>query len=192
MCLAIAVADIVSNIEDCIEDYKDDPSVAPVFPVPEIVNMCSALLEKLFQHSQMKFEDKTLPAGTYRRQIRFSILNENVGPALQTTSMTYMGGLDTNLVQIHYTAKPYQDIINMLKILDPFHLFANTGCGSLVGSMSASQAADPRSILAFSGKLFPSSADSKRASCPLLAEEWALNAGKLPPRALSKQLTILT
>ena len=107
--------------------------------------MCSAVLKKLFQHSQMKFEDKTLHAGTYRRQIRFSILNENVGPALQTTSMTCMGGLDTNLVQIHYTTKPYQDIINMLKILDPFHLFANTGCGSLVGSVSASQAADPRS-----------------------------------------------
>ena len=140
----------------------------------------------------MKFEDKTLPAGTYRRQIRFSILNENVGPALQTTSMTCMGGLNTNLVEIHYTTKPYQDIINMLKILDPFHLFANTGCGNLVGSVSVSQAPDTRSILAFSGKLFPSSADSKRASCPLLAKEWALNASKLPPRALSKQLTILT
>ena len=50
-----------------------------------------------------------------------------------------MGGLDTNLVQIHYTTKPYQDIINMLKVLDPFHLFENTGCGSLVGSVSASQ-----------------------------------------------------
>ena len=116
MCLAIAVADIVSNIEDCIEDYKDDPSVAPVFPVPEIVNMCSTVLKKLFQHSQMKFDDKTLlPAGTYRWLIRFSILNKNVGPALQTTSMTCMGGLDTTLVQIHYTIKPYQDIINMLK-----------------------------------------------------------------------------
>ena len=144
MCLAIAVADIVSNIEDCIEDCKDDPSVAPVFPVPKIVNMCSAALKKLFQHSHMKFEDKTLPAGTYRWRIRFSILNENVGPALQTTSMTCMGGLDTNLVQIHYTTKPYQDIINMLKILDAFHLFANTGCGSYVGSVPASQEADPR------------------------------------------------
>ena len=80
----------------------------------------------------------------------------------------------------------------MLKILDPFHLFANTGCGNLVSSVSASQAADTRPILAFSGKLFPSSADSKRASCPLLAQEWALNAGKLHPRAKSKQLTILT
>ena len=50
--------------------------------VPEIVNMCSAVLKKLFQYSQMKFEDKTLPAGTYRQHIRFSILNENVGPAL--------------------------------------------------------------------------------------------------------------
>ena len=52
--------------------------------------------------------------------------------------MTCMGGLDKKLVQIHYTTKPYQDIINMLKIMDPFHLFANTGCGSLVGSVSAS------------------------------------------------------
>ena len=136
MCLAIAVADIVSNIKDCIEDCKDDPSVAPVFPVPEIVNMCSAVLKKLFQYSPMKFEDKTLPAGTYRRQIRFSILNENVGPALQKTSITCIGGLDTNLVQIHNTTKPYQDIINMLKVLDLFHLIANTGCGSLVDSVS--------------------------------------------------------
>ena len=145
MCLAIAVADIVSNIEDCIEDYKDDPSVASVFPVPEIVNMCSAVLKKLFQHSQMKLEGKTLHAGTYRRRIRFSVLNKNVGPALHTTIMTCMGGLDTNFVQIHNTTKPYQDIINMLKILDPHHLFANTGCGSLVGihSVSASQAGDP-------------------------------------------------
>ena len=69
LCLAIAVADIVSNIEDCIEDYKDNPSVAPVFPVPEIVNVCSAVLKKLFQYSWMKFEDKTLPADTCRRQI---------------------------------------------------------------------------------------------------------------------------
>ena len=165
------VADIVSTIEDCIEDYKDDPSVAPVFPVPEIVNLCSAVLKKLFQNSQMKFEDKTLPAGTYRRRIRFSILNENVGRALQTTRMTGMGGLDTNLVQIHYTTKPYQDIINMLKILDPFRLFANSGCGSLVGSVPASQAAYPRSILALNGKLFPSSADSKRQ----VVRYWRMN-----------------
>ena len=124
LCLAIAVADIVSNIEDCIDDYKDDPSVAPVFPVSEIVNMCSAVLKKLFQHSQMKFEDKTLLAGTYRRRIRFSVLNENIGPALQTTNRTCMGDLDTNLVQIHYTTKPYQDIYSnfFLKTRRPLNL----------------------------------------------------------------------
>ena len=99
LCLAIAVADIVSNIEDCIEDCKDDccTSISSARNC-QYVLYCT---EVLFQYSQMKFEDKTLPAGTYRRQIRFSILNENVGPALQTTSMTCMVALDTNLVQIH-------------------------------------------------------------------------------------------
>ena len=45
--IGIALADIFSYIEDCIEDCKDDPSVAQVFQMPEIVNMCSAGLKKL-------------------------------------------------------------------------------------------------------------------------------------------------
>ena len=54
-----------------------------------------------------------------------------------------------------------------------------------LGSVLASQAAVPRLILtaahSFVEKLFPSSADSRRASCQLLAKEWALNTSKLPP-----------
>ena len=43
MCHAIALADIVSYIEDC----KYDQSVAPVFPMSEIVNMYSDRLKQL-------------------------------------------------------------------------------------------------------------------------------------------------
>ena len=65
-----------------------------------------------------------------------------------------------------------------------------TGRGSSVGSMSASQAAVPRSNLAsdtfFRGKLFSSSADSGRASFQLLAKEWTLNTGKLSERLVQE------
>ena len=61
--------------------------------------------------------------------------------------------------------------------------------GSSVDSMSASQAAVTRSILAsgtfFRGKII-SSADSRRAICQILAKEWALNTGKLPPIGLRR------
>ena len=43
----------------------------------------------------------------------------------------------------------------------------------------------PRSTLVF-GLLFPSFADSRRASCQLLAKEWALNTGKLHLRDLPR------
>ena len=36
----------------------------------------------------------------------------------------------------------------------------------------------------FGGKLFLSSADSRKASFPFLAKEWALNTDKLPPGGL--------
>ena len=65
----------------------------------------------------------------------------------------------------------------------------NTGRGSKIGSVSASQAAVPRPILA-SGKFFrginPSSTDSRRASCQLLEKEWALNIGKLTAGGLPR------
>ena len=38
----------------------------------------------------------------------------------------------------------------------------------------------------FHGEVFPSSADSGRASCQLLAKEYALSAGKLPPGGLPR------
>ena len=38
----------------------------------------------------------------------------------------------------------------------------------------------------FGGEHFPSSTDSRRASCQLLAKELALNTGKLPPGGLPK------
>ena len=47
------------------------------------------------------------------------------------------------------------------------------------------------------GKCPAPSADSTRVSCQLLAKEWALNTGKMPPgglprNSLVKKLTILT
>ena len=57
-------------------------------------------------------------------------------------------------------------------------------------AMSASRAGVLRWILAsgtfYCGIELPSSADSRRASCQLLAKECALNAGKLPPGDLSR------
>ena len=38
----------------------------------------------------------------------------------------------------------------------------------------------------FVEKQCPSSADSRRTSCQLLAKEWALNTGKLPPGGLPR------
>ena len=38
----------------------------------------------------------------------------------------------------------------------------------------------------FNGEQFPSSADSRRASCKLLVIECALNTGKLPPGGLPR------
>ena len=43
-----------------------------------------------------------------------------------------------------------------------------------------------RSGTFFREKQNPSSADSRRASCQLLAEEWALNTGKLSPTGLPR------
>ena len=42
----------------------------------------------------------------------------------------------------------------------------------------------------FREKKNPSSADSRRASCQLLAEELALNTGKLPPRGLPRNCVV--
>ena len=76
---------------------------------------------------------------------------------------------------------------NLILKMDCFQ-FENTRHCNLVGSMSASQAAVPRSTLSsgtfFRGKKFPSSADTRRASCQLLAKEWSLDTGKLPPGGL--------
>ena len=38
----------------------------------------------------------------------------------------------------------------------------------------------------FSGEYFPFSTDSRRASCQLLAKEWTLNTGKVPPEGLHR------
>ena len=76
-----------------------------------------------------------------------------------------------------------------------------SGRSSSVGSASALQAAVRLSILAsgtfFRGNFFPSSTDSRRASCQLLAKEWVLNTGKVPPEGLPrnsvvKELTVPT
>ena len=52
----------------------------------------------------------------------------------------------------------------------------------------------PRSTLAsgtfFRGDFFPSSADSGRASSELLAKDWALNAGKLPSKGLTRNSVV--
>ena len=42
------------------------------------------------------------------------------------------------------------------------------------------QAAQRLTLTFFWREFFPSSADSRRASCQLLMKEWALNTGKLP------------
>ena len=42
----------------------------------------------------------------------------------------------------------------------------------------------------FCGKIFPSSADSRRASCQLLAKECSLNTGKLPPGGLPRNSVV--
>ena len=42
----------------------------------------------------------------------------------------------------------------------------------------------------FMEKVFPLSADSKRASCQLVAKEWALNTGKLPLGGLPRNSVV--
>ena len=42
----------------------------------------------------------------------------------------------------------------------------------------------------FSGIFFPSSTNSRRASCQLLAKEWTLNTGKVPPRGLLRNSVV--
>ena len=42
----------------------------------------------------------------------------------------------------------------------------------------------------FVEKEFPSSPDSRRASCQLLAKEWALNIGKLPLGGLPRNIVV--
>ena len=89
MCHTIALADIVSYIEDC----KYDQSVAPVFPMPEIVNMYSDRLKQLgidclsSIHST-KLKEKFLANVTYLQaqkegKVNLLAFNEDVGPALK-------------------------------------------------------------------------------------------------------------
>ena len=55
-----------------------------------------------------------------------------------------------------------------------------TGRGYIsVRFISSGPEINPRIQHILSWKKFPSSADSRRASCQLLAKEWALNTGKL-------------
>ena len=89
MCHAIALADIVSYMEDC----KYDQSVIPVFPMPEIVNMHSDRLKQLgIDHlstiHSTKLKDTILANVTdlqAHKEGRVNLLafNEDVGPALK-------------------------------------------------------------------------------------------------------------
>ena len=89
MCHAIVLADIVSYTEDC----KCDQYVAPVFPMPEIVNMYADRLKQLgIDHlstiHSTKLKDKILANVTYleaHKEGRVNLLafNENVGLALK-------------------------------------------------------------------------------------------------------------
>ena len=65
-----------------------------------------------------------------------------------------------------------------------------SGRGSSVGIKSTSQAVVPHPAYSFVEKKFPSSADSRRASYQLLAKEWVLNTGKLPPGGLPRNSVI--
>ena len=108
LCHAIALADIVSYIEDC----RDDPSVAPVFLMPEIVIMYSARLKQLGIENcsnvhSTKLKDKLLaniPDLQVHKEGRVNLLvfNEDVGPALKKACVE--DNLDTNFIQIHNTA----------------------------------------------------------------------------------------
>ena len=60
-----------------------------------------------------------------------------------------------------------------------------TGCGS-----SGCPEIGPRVRLTLFWIFFPSSADSRRAGCQLLAKEWALNAGKLPLGGLPRNSVV--
>ena len=42
----------------------------------------------------------------------------------------------------------------------------------------------------FDDKSFPSSSDSRRASCQLLVKEWALNTGKLPGGVFPRNIVV--
>ena len=57
-------------------------------------------------------------------------------------------------------------------------------------SIQAVQRLTLASATFFGGKLFPSSADSRRASCQLLAKNLALNTGKLPPGVLPRNSVV--
>ena len=81
------------------EDCKYDQSVAPVFPVPEIVNMYSDRLKQLgidylsTTHST-KLKDKILANVTYleaHKEDRVNLLafNEDIGPALKKACEDY-------------------------------------------------------------------------------------------------------
>ena len=74
----------------------------------------------------------------------------------------------------------------------------NTGCSSSVRSMSASYFCRPK-INHWAGHILlcrfsPSSADSRRASCQILAKEWALhkkyNSGKLHVGGLTRNSVV--
>ena len=109
MCHTIALADIVSYREDC----KYDQSVAPVFPMPEIVNMYSDRLKQLeidylSTINSTKLKDKILANVTYleaHKEGRVNLLafNEVVSPALKKACED--DDFDSNFIQIHKTAK---------------------------------------------------------------------------------------
>ena len=49
---------------------------------------------------------------------------------------------------------------------------------------------DPRVWHCLLRNIFPSFADSRRASCQLLAKEWPLNTGKLPQGGLPRNSVV--
>ena len=122
MCHAIALADIVSYMEDC----KYDQSVIPVFPMPEIVNMHSDRLKQLgIDHlstiHSTKLKDTILANVTDLQAhkegwVNLLAFNEDVGPALKKACED--DDFDWNFIQIHKTAKLIRN--NMLHMSTPF------------------------------------------------------------------------
>ena len=109
MCHAIALADIVSYIEDT----RYGQSVAPMFKMPDIVSMYSDRLKQLgiddiSTIDSTTIKDKILaniPDLKDYKEGRITLLafKEDVGPALKKTCVG--ADLDSNFIHIHKVAR---------------------------------------------------------------------------------------